>query len=141
MNGKCYSVLIADDNEIDRFFLKHAIDRADSRLKVVGEVGDGLEAVAYLSGDGVYSDRARYPLPDLLILDTRMPRMDGLSVLRWLQIQHFPDLKVAMFADSSGRNFQSIALKEGASFFYSKMIHEPELIRILETLQRELDQA
>jgi len=141
MNRKSYSVLIADDNEIDRFFLKRAISKGASRLNVVAEVGDGEDVVAYLQGRGIYSDRAQYPLPDLLILDTRMPRMDGLSVLRWLQTQNFSDLRVAMFADSSGTNLQAQALDSGASFFFSKIVHEPELIQIVQSLQGELERG
>ena len=141
MNWDSYAVLIADDNEIDRFFLKRAINSGGSRLRVVCEVDDGEGVVAYLSGRDHYSDRAQYPIPDLLILDTRMPRMDGLSVLRWLQTQDFYDLKVAVFADSSGTNLQAKALQGGASFFFSKIVHEPELIRMVQTLQGELDRG
>jgi len=76
MNRKSYSVLIADDNEIDRFFLKRAISKGASRLNVVAEVGDGEDVVAYLQGRGIYSDRAQYPLPDLLILDEPFSGLD-----------------------------------------------------------------
>src|SRR5882724_8235900 len=137
MSNKPYSVLVADDNEIDRFFIKRAIERGKSRLKVVCEVEDGEGVVAYLSGRGLYSDRDRFPLPDLLILDTRMPRLDGLSVLRWLQTQDFIDLKVAVVADSSGTNLRAEALEAGASFFFSKIVHEPELIRTMQSLETE----
>ena len=139
MIGETYSVLIADDNEIDRFLLKRAINKSAARLKVVCEVSDGEDAVAYLSGLPPFSDRLLHPFPDLLILDTRMQRMDGLDVLSWLQQRDFYDLKVAMFADSSGTNLQAKALQAGATFFFSKIVHEPELIRMIRTLQEELE--
>jgi len=62
-------------------------------------------------------------------------------VLRWLQTQDFIDLKVAVVADSSGTNLRAEALEAGASFFFSKIVHEPELIRTMQSLEKELDQG
>src|SRR3974377_1110406 len=85
MTERKHRVLIADDYEADRFFLKEVIRRHAPLLEVVGEVGDGDEVIAYLWGYGQYADREKYPLPELLILDVRMPRMTGLQVLEGLK--------------------------------------------------------
>ena len=61
-------VLIVDDNPNDRFLLRHAFEKAELPCKVV-EAADGLEAINYLGGEPPYSDRTRYPLPDLVVLD------------------------------------------------------------------------
>ena len=50
-------------------------------------VRDGEKAISYLSGQGIYADRDVYPLPALLLLDLKMPRVDGFEVLTWLR-QH-----------------------------------------------------
>jgi len=55
-------------------------------------VQDGVEAVAYLNGDGAYADRTLYPFPEVLLLDLKMPRMTGLELLAW--IRDHPDFKV-----------------------------------------------
>jgi CheY-like chemotaxis protein len=52
---------------------------------------DGVEAIAYLSGDGVYGDRTKYPLPTVMLLDLNMPRKNGFEVLEWIRLQ--PALK------------------------------------------------
>jgi len=101
MPERQFAVLIADDDEKDRALLTKTIRRHASHLKVVGEVANGEEVVAYLTGEGEYADREKNPLPKLLILDVRMPRMTGIEVLEWLRAQGFPDLKVALLADSS----------------------------------------
>jgi len=79
-------VLLADDNADDVLALRHALRRAgiDVPLQVVE---DGEEAIAYLRGVGKFSNRAEFPLPDLLLLDLRMPKLDGFEVLEWLRQQ------------------------------------------------------
>ena len=138
---KHYSVLIADDSEVDQFFLRTALERNAPRLKVIGQLHDGSEVVEYLSGEKGFSDRDRFPLPDLLILDSRMPRMDGLEVLKWLKTNRddpLASLKVAMLADSSGSNLEFKAKALGADFFFSKMASLQDLAIIALTLQMAL---
>jgi CheY-like chemotaxis protein len=73
--------LIADDNEDDRIIMREAVK--ECRLPHVAyAVHDGEEAVGFLKGRGMYRDA---PRPDFVILDLRMPRRDGIDVLRVLQ--------------------------------------------------------
>jgi CheY-like chemotaxis protein len=139
MTGQTFSVLIADDSEADRFFIKRAISQGAPRLRVVGVVRDGEEAVAYLAGQGRYADRAQHPLPELLLLDVRMPKRDGLGVLEWLQANPLSGLKVAMMADSSGTDLSSRALQLGAFRFFSKIVHGDDLVRLVQELQTALE--
>jgi CheY-like chemotaxis protein len=63
-------------------------------------VPDGQEAVSYLSGDGPYANRIDHPLPFLVLLDLKMPKMSGLDV-RWMRSQpaHLA-LRVIVFSSS-----------------------------------------
>ena len=135
---KQYSVLIADDSEEDRFFLRTALERNAPCLNIIGQLRDGVEVVDYLSGENVYSDRKRFPLPHLLILDSRMPRMDGIEVLKWLRLHPFADLKVAVLAGSSGSNLEFKAKALGADFFFSKIASLKELAVVAKILQMAL---
>src|SRR5579872_5137830 len=137
MSGKNHTVLIADDYEADRLFLKEAIRFHAPRLDVVAEVRDGEQVIAYLSGQGRFADRQEYPLPDLLILDVRMPRMTGIEVVEWLGEHDFPSMKVALLADSSSMIFRPKAREMGVRHFYSKFTDE--LVQMVETLQTELE--
>jgi CheY-like chemotaxis protein len=55
------------------------------------DVHNGEEAIAYLKGDDPYSDRNKFPLPAVMLLDLNMPMKDGFDVLTWVCTQ--PGLK------------------------------------------------
>lgn len=79
-----FNFLLAEDHADDVFLLQQALKKAGvtSHLHVVG---NGLEAQAYLKGEGVFGDRILYPFPDVLLLDLNMPRMNGFEVLEWVR--------------------------------------------------------
>ncbi len=48
-------------------------------------VEDGGEAIRYLEGSGCFADRERYPVPNVILLDLKMPRINGFEFLEWLR--------------------------------------------------------
>jgi CheY-like chemotaxis protein len=79
-----YDILLADDDENDVLLVKIAFARAGLAKRII-VVDDGEKVLQYLKGEAPYSDRAFYPLPQLLLLDLSLPRLSGLEVLAWLQ--------------------------------------------------------
>jgi CheY-like chemotaxis protein len=79
-----FNILVVEDNADDVFLLRQAFKKAgvSSRLNVAG---DGVEAQAYLRGDGAYADRVAHPVPDFLLLDLNMPRLNGFELLEWIR--------------------------------------------------------
>ena len=79
-------ILLAEDREDDILLIQQAFARAHipNPLYVVR---DGEELILYLKGDGKFSNRAEYPLPGLLLLDLKMPRVNGFEVLKWIREQ------------------------------------------------------
>lgn len=77
-------VFLMEDREDDAHLLRQAIADCPT-LALVHHAKNAKEAVSYLLGAGVYSDRARYPLPNVLILDLEMPNEGGFQVLNWLR--------------------------------------------------------
>src|SRR4051812_31070214 len=84
------TILIAEDRDDDVFIIKRGLVRAQIEIHLQ-VVRDGEEAISYLAGSGKYSDRDAFPLPWLLLLDLKMPRLDGFDVLKW--IRQRPDFK------------------------------------------------
>jgi CheY-like chemotaxis protein len=79
-------ILIVEDNPDDRMILGRALQRAGVETPVQ-MVHDGEQAIQYLTGAGQYADRAEFPMPTLLLLDLKMPKVDGFEVLRWVRQQ------------------------------------------------------
>lgn len=77
-------ILVAEDRQEDAQLLKLAFTRAGSKVPL-HFVRDGAEVIDYLGGQGAFGNRAEHPLPTLLLLDIKMPGMDGFDVLAWLR--------------------------------------------------------
>jgi CheY-like chemotaxis protein len=98
---KTKTVLVVEDSEDELFLLRRGLEQIDvpHALRVVN---DGQAAVDYLSGHGIYADRAEYPLPAVVFLDIRIPKYDGHEVLEWIRRQpRFKRLPVIMFSNSA----------------------------------------
>src|SRR3954465_12060875 len=79
-------ILIVDDSDDDITVIRKAFQKAYIPNPIYA-VKCGEEAIAYFKGEGRYSNRDEYPLPDLLLLDLKMPGIDGFEVLRWIRQQ------------------------------------------------------
>ena len=78
------TILQVEDDENDVLLFQRAVQKAHLHLRV-HSVSDGEQAVDYLEGRAAYADRLRYPLPDLMLLDLKIPRKSGHEVLEWLR--------------------------------------------------------
>jgi DNA-binding NarL/FixJ family response regulator len=112
--------LIVDDHEVVREGLRLSLSRAPN-IRVVGEAGDGKSAIAL-------AERRR---PDIVIMDVRMPEMDGLEATKVLSERN-PDIPVLIFTAYSERSLLSRGLDSGAKGYILKEAPHQTLVRAIE---------
>jgi len=125
-----FAILVADDDQNDVFFLKRAFQKSGFTQPMM-HVADGQEAIDYLRGDADYADRTRYPFPGLLLLDLKMPKVDGFDVLSWLKTR--PDLEslpVVVLSSSSREDDIERARELGADDYRVKPADFEDLLAL-----------
>jgi len=129
-------ILLAEDDDNDVFFMRRALQKSqlDFSLQVVT---DGQQATDYLSGQGDFSDREKHPLPTVILLDLKMPFLDGFEVLTWIGTQ--PALgatPVAVLTSSAEDRDRRRARELGARAYFVKP-PKPETIQEIVRLIQE----
>lgn len=134
MDIKSQTILLVEDDPNDVLAIQRAFRKANLSNPLQA-VGDGEQAVAYLSGQGIYADRERYPLPVLVLLDLKMPRMSGLEVLAWLrQQQGLNRLPVVVITSSRENPDINRAYELGANSYLAKPVAFDTLTEMVKTL-------
>src|ERR1700751_5381293 len=112
--------LIVDDHEVVREGLRLALSRSP-RIRVIGEAADGASAVAL-------AERRR---PDVVIMDVRMPGMDGLEATKLLN-EKLPETAVLIFTAYSERSLLGRGLESGAKVYILKEAPHQTLLRAID---------
>jgi CheY-like chemotaxis protein len=132
---KDQTLLLVDDSENDRLLMQIAFEKTGLKI-TQREVYDGNGAIAYLNGDGEYSDRAQFPLPSIMLLDLHMPRKDGFEVLAWARAQEaFKSLSIIVLTASMRPEDVQRAYDLGASSYLVKPISLHALSDMIECLR------
>ncbi|HWV99659.1 MAG TPA: response regulator [Candidatus Acidoferrum sp.] len=131
---KPLTILVAEDDSSDALLLKLAFSEAEV-IVPMNFVRDGMEAMDYLRGVPPFDDRAKYPLPDLLVLDLKMPRMDGFEVLTWLRQQPGSErITVAVLSGTTWPADIQRAYALGADFCLNKLFGFRQLVNVVERM-------
>lgn len=117
-------VLLVDDLVLFRQSLRHLLE-CQKHVVVVGEAGDGLEAV----------QKAHDLMPDIVLLDVRMPKRSGLAALNQIQ-RDLPAVKVIMLTVSEEGDDLFEAVKAGARGYLLKTASSDDLLRAVEDVYR-----
>jgi DNA-binding NarL/FixJ family response regulator len=122
MSAHRVRVLIADDDDLMRAGLR-AVFSSDETIDVVGEAGDGRGAII----------RARELRPDVVLMDVRMPNLDGIAATRDV-LAVSPELKVIILTTFEQDDYIFGALRAGASGFLLKRTRPEDLIAAIHTV-------
>ena len=94
-------ILLVEDFEEDAALLLRTFKRLGVGNAVFA-VRTGEQAICYLKGEGVFSDRERFPMPSVMLLDLKLTGINGFEVLKWLTTQ--PDLSKLFVVVLSGHD-------------------------------------
>ncbi len=117
-------ILIADDHSVVRAGLRALLER-QGRFRVIAEAATGEEAVA----------KAQESLPDVAVLDVRMPGVSGIEACRQI-VDSVPGCRVIMLTSYAEDELLFAAIQAGASGYVLKRIGDNELIQAIERVSR-----
>ena len=121
------TILIVDDQKAVRNGLKAMFSHIPE-FEVVGEAANGQEAIQWAAAN----------LPDIVLMDIKMPVMDGLKATRHLRKLNFPIVVVLISISADG---ETEALAAGADAFFSKNERPEQLLAVLKSLDVEDDEV
>ncbi len=116
------SIMLVEDNPDDEALTLRALEK-NNLLNEVVVVHDGVEALDYLFGEGSYSGRDTSVMPELILLDLKLPKIDGLEVLRRIRAdKHTKLLPVVILTSSKEERDMIEGYSRGANSYIRKPV-------------------
>ena len=134
MNNTAH-ILLVEDNRMDVELTLDAFQEA-RLLNTIYVTSTGQEALDYMFGRGQYADRGRYPLPNLILLDLKLPGIDGFEVLR--QIKSTPILKrvpVIILTSSKEEGDLALTYEIGANSYIVKPVSFDGFLGVIKQIE------
>jgi CheY-like chemotaxis protein len=129
------AILVAEDNADDVFLLSHALKKAQFE-NPVRFVSDGEEVMAYLAGEGKFADRAQHPFPGLVLMDIKMPLLDGLETLALIRNDpRYKRLVVILLTSSDREQDINRAFDLQANSYLVKPARPEAMLGVLEQIR------
>ncbi|MDY6934555.1 MAG: response regulator [Spirochaetota bacterium] len=120
--AKAANILLVEDNLMDVELILDAFREAHLGNKI-NYVNCGKDALDYLFGKNKYSDRQKYPIPDLILLDLKMPGVDGHEVLQRIKQAHgLKRIPVVILTSSMEDGDRALSYDNGANSYLVKPV-------------------
>lgn len=128
------NILLVEDDSADAMLIRRALEKTGTGFKLA-RLAHGDDAVAYLSGGEPFEDRDEHPLPDVVLLDIKLPRRSGFEVLAWIRSQPggLSRIPVVMLTSSGHRMDVNRAYDLRANGYLTK----PDTARKLQEMLKE----
>ena len=128
-------ILLVEDNPDDELLTLRAL-RKNNVLNEVVVARDGVEALDYLFGTGEYAERDTAVMPQLILLDLKLPRVDGLEVLRRLRADvRTRLLPVVILTSSKEQQDMLDGYGFGANSYVRKPVNFEQFVKAIEQLK------
>lgn len=124
-------ILLAEDDPDDALIFSMMFKRA-KLPHTLHTVRNGMQAIEWLSGAGQYADRAKFPFPQVAVLDLKMPMKTGLEVLEWVRGRGLTEkLATVILSSSDDQKDVARAYELGTTKYFVKT---PELENVMKYL-------
>ncbi len=134
MSGNNIKVLLVEDNESHAELVRLTLEDLEDRVSL-SCVSDGEEALNYIFKKEQYSELKKEDTPDVILLDLRLPKVDGMEVLQAVKADRtYKKIPVVILTTSSAENDLTRAMDFGADNYIVKPLNEIGLSKILEDL-------
>jgi CheY-like chemotaxis protein len=134
MTGEPLLILLVEDNPDHAELVMRSLENFQVANRIE-HVEDGETALEYLHGRGVYSDRLRYPMPHMMLLDLRLPKVDGLEVLKEVkESEILRRLPVVILTTSDAERDMAKAYKYYANSYLTKPVDFFDFSKLLKDL-------
>ena len=134
MMGELLSILLVEDNE-DHAELVRRSFHDNHVANAIHHVKDGEEALDYLFRRGVYADQANTPMPNLILLDLRLPKVDGIEVLKEIKASEIhKSIPVVVLTSSSSERDIARAYANHANSYLVKPVDFEKFTKMMKDL-------
>ncbi|QKG80063.1 response regulator [Tenuifilum thalassicum] len=127
-------ILLVEDNEMDIALTLDAFRQVhlSNRIEICN---NGEDALNYMFGRGNYTDRKLHPLPDLILLDLKMPRISGLDVLREIKsTEKLKRIPVIVLTSSKDEGDRAMSYDMGANSYLVKPISFNGFLEVVKSI-------
>ncbi len=126
-------LLHAENNPDELFLFRNAVTKANLPHRLFS-VNDGQQAIDWLSGTNEFADRTKFPIPDVLLIDLKMPAKDGFQLLEWIRNQKdLKDIPVLVLSSSEEPDSIKKAYDLGATSYFIKSSNYADVTEFLQT--------
>ncbi len=134
MNGEPLTILLVEDNRDHAELVMRTMEDFQVANSII-HVEDGEVALNYLYGRGIYADRTIFPVPHLILLDLRLPKVDGLDVLRDIKgDETLRSLPVVILTTSDAERDMAMAYEYHANSYVTKPVNFDDFSKLLKDL-------
>lgn len=131
---KGIDILLVEDNEADVKITLRAFERAKLKHEVY-VANDGQEALDFIRNKGKYQDKDKYPSPDLILLDIKMPKVDGFEVLKEIKADlNYSHIPIIMLTSSKNEEDIMRSYRSGAASFIPKPVKYEDFLNVVDII-------
>lgn len=132
MDDTPINILLVEDNEADVKIALRAFKKSELKNNMY-VARDGQEALDFIYHGGRYQDKKKFPTPDLILLDIKMPKVDGFQVLEKIKSDlQYSFIPVIMLTSSKDEEDIAKSYRGGAASFITKPVDYEEFVKIVD---------